>query len=219
MKVLATADLHGCLPPIEHCDLLLIAGDICPGDLPTEQAHWLDRKFRRWLDNIPAKHVVACWGNHDQIGHRAPELVPPGLRWTVLTDDMCQVKGLKIWGIPWQRPYNVGFVFNMPEPDLSEKYRCIPKVDILLSHAPPQGYGDRVCHMGRCEQVGSPGFTNWIIKKKPKLCVYGHIHVDSGDWNIGDSRLANVSYMTDCFDERSQSRFYHPHLPPQVFHL
>ena len=64
VTVCATADLHGWLPPISPCDLLLIAGDICP---PTDQRHWLDTNFRTWLVDSPARHVVATWGNNDVV--------------------------------------------------------------------------------------------------------------------------------------------------------
>jgi len=64
MLVTAVSDLHGFLPPIDPCDLLLVAGDVCPVDdhRPPAQAMWLDTTFRRWLDAVPATHVVGVAG-------------------------------------------------------------------------------------------------------------------------------------------------------------
>ena len=54
MKIVAMSDLHGYLPEIPACDLLLIAGDICPlgNHKPAFQAEWLDTTFRRWLESL-----------------------------------------------------------------------------------------------------------------------------------------------------------------------
>ena len=62
MKVVATSDLHGTLPPIPACDLLLIAGDVCPvwDHKLFFQDIWLRTTFTDWLRAQPAKKIVAC---------------------------------------------------------------------------------------------------------------------------------------------------------------
>lgn len=64
----AIADQHGYLPTIEPCDLLLIAGDICPDDFvrpdSPDHLHWLDSTFRDWLRGVPAQRIVGIAGNH-----------------------------------------------------------------------------------------------------------------------------------------------------------
>ena len=64
--VVAVSDLHGLLPPVPACDLLLLAGDLCPllDHRPAAQAHWLDTDFRRWLRGVHARQVVFVAGNH-----------------------------------------------------------------------------------------------------------------------------------------------------------
>ena len=62
MIICAVSDLHGQLPDIPKCDLLLIAGDVCPvtNHSLDFQEHWLDTEFRWWLKKIPAKKICMC---------------------------------------------------------------------------------------------------------------------------------------------------------------
>jgi 3',5'-cyclic AMP phosphodiesterase CpdA len=104
MRVAAVSDLHGHLPAVPACDLLLLGGDLCPKSdhSPARQAAWLDGPFRAWLDAAPAREVVAVAGNHDFVFEKVPGLVPAGLRWTYLQDSGCRVGPYNVWGSPWQ---------------------------------------------------------------------------------------------------------------------
>src|ERR1700722_17205289 len=102
MKIVAVSDMHGFLPNIPACDLLLLAGGITPvsdhGIL--RQADWLDGDFRRWLNRVPARKIIGVAGNHDFIFQQAPERLPRDLPWTYLQDTGTQWEGLHIWGTP-----------------------------------------------------------------------------------------------------------------------
>ena len=73
MRIVALSDQHGYLPEIPPCDLLIIAGDVCPDRFgpfvamhnPDQQKSWFDRNGRLWLAKAPATHKVLTWGNHD----------------------------------------------------------------------------------------------------------------------------------------------------------
>ena len=56
MRFVCVADLHGYLPEIPPCDVLLVAGDICPTDdeRPATQRRWLHSTFATWLAGVPA---------------------------------------------------------------------------------------------------------------------------------------------------------------------
>src|SRR5579883_691387 len=110
MRICAIADLHGNLPAnIPTCDVLLIAGDICPSRwargraerqaIVDHQAWWLRSCFERWLRALDCKHIVATWGNHDWIGEH-PEQVPE-LPWQLLVDSSTTIEGFKFYGMPW----------------------------------------------------------------------------------------------------------------------
>ncbi|MGL4555322.1 MAG: metallophosphoesterase family protein, partial [Gemmataceae bacterium] len=143
MHVRAVSDLHGTLPDIPACDLLLIGGDLCPvaDHDPGYQAAWLDTAFRAWLERVPARHVVGVCGNHDFVFERRPHAVPRDLRWTYLQDSGCVVEGLRVWGTPWQTWF-FDWAFNLYEADLQHKWALIPDgTDVLVLHGPPRGYG------------------------------------------------------------------------------
>ena len=67
----AISDLRGYLPDpseFEGCDLVAIAGDVCPDARPVETHAWLRDVFAPWLDALPAP-AVGIAGNHDFIFH------------------------------------------------------------------------------------------------------------------------------------------------------
>jgi Icc-related predicted phosphoesterase len=191
MKIVASSDLHGYLPAMPPCDLLLLGGDLCPDGSPSQQADWLDTKFRFWLKSQPAKHIVAVAGNHDWVFQDRPDLVPR-LPWKYLLDVGTTIEGLKIWGSPWQ-PVFFDWAFNLTEPELAKKWELIPDdTDILLLHGPPYQHGDRT---SRGNHTGSPSLTATIERIQPRLVVCGHIHEARGEYRIGDSRVVNASQL------------------------
>lgn len=198
MLICAVSDLHGTLPDVPPCDLLLVGGDVCPlnDHHPAAQAEWLDTAFRAWLDRVPANHVVGVCGNHDFVFQQLPEALPTGLRWTYLQDSGCEVLGLKLWGTPWQ-PWFFDWAFNLYEPELKAKWDLIPDgTDVLVLHGPPRGYGDEVA---RGERTGSPSLLERIRRVRPKLAVFGHIHEGRGEWNLDGTVLANVSILDEKY--------------------
>ena len=76
MRIVAISDQHGFLPDIPPCDLLIVAGDVCPDRFgpfmavhdPHQQQAWFDRTVRPWLAATPATHKLLTWGNHDWCG-------------------------------------------------------------------------------------------------------------------------------------------------------
>lgn len=225
MKIVAISDLHGNLPDIPECDILLIAGDICPhagtqivekfgqqihervpvggSDDMFYQSQWLRQYFKPWLETVKAKHIIATWGNHDFIGERRESLIPSELRCKFLKDSAVEIEGLKIWGSPFSLWF-YDWAFNSPPVDeggeefLAEKYAKIPDdCDIVITHGPPLGYGD-VTQDG--SRTGSKALIERLRVVKPSLSVAGHIHEGYGQktLEIGNREpmiIANVSVV------------------------
>jgi Icc-related predicted phosphoesterase len=230
VRICATSDFHGHLPDIPECDLLIIAGDICPMDDHRDfaQSMWMRGPFSEWLENVYStsgcREIIGISGNHDFLGDKVfvkgmdGDKILRGLNWVYLMDEMHEFEGLKIWGCPHTKQF-FNWAFMMDPHALEIHHLAIPKeTDIVVTHGPPFGFGDMVPRTRKrkdveflsYERVGSPGLFKWIIDNDPSLVVGGHIHCDQQTRTIGDTIVANVSYV----DEHMR-----PYLPPQVFEI
>lgn len=207
MKICAISDLHGNLPSVPACDLLIIGGDICPvyNHKPLFQAHWLRDEFSLWLEDLPVDNVVAIWGNHDYIGESKFAHLTPSLDWKLLTDTETTIDTISFWGSPWQLRF-FDWAFNLDEDDLSRKYALIPdNINVIISHGPPQGYGDLAPPHPKIradyEHVGSPSLTQRILEIKPLLVITGHIHNAYGVHQMDgcDTLVANASLLDEKY--------------------
>jgi Icc-related predicted phosphoesterase len=197
LTIAAISDQHGFLPEVPPCDLLLIAGDICPvtNHGVDFQERWLRFEFREWLQRLPARKIVFIAGNHDFVFEQRRDFLPAGYPATYLQDSGIEWEGLHIWGTPWQ-PRFFDWAFNLSEPELAKKWELIPDgTDILIVHGPPRDYGDGVPEAHGIRRCGSPSLLERIRKVGPKVAVFGHIHEGRGEWRIGDTVLANVTLV------------------------
>ena len=99
----------------------------------------------------------------------------------------------------------------MSEEELAHKWSLIPdSIDILLSHSPLYGYGDKVVHETDkyglplqngtfVRHCGSKSLKKRILEIKPKLVLVGHIHESYGISHLeidGEKiTIANVSVL------------------------
>lgn len=215
MLIGAISDLHGNLPEIPDCDLLLIAGDVCPATNHHMgfQHKWLKNTFAKWLTKLRDRDifVVGCWGNHDRIAEFAPNLIPE-LDWVVLNNRLVHWD-LNIWGSPWTLEFGRGWAFNKNAVDLAELHSNIPPCDIIVTHGPCYGIGDLAPRLARDasgkylkdlngnririddEHTGCPALTKRITEIEPKLVVFGHIHEGRGKRQLGKTTIANVTHL------------------------
>lgn len=207
MKVIATADLHGTLPKIPACDLLIIAGDVCPvwDHNLAFQSKWLRDTFTFWLTGClynGVKNIVWIPGNHDFVLEDSfklrAEMMRVDKRIHFLVDKLVIIEGLRIYGTPWT-PHLPNWAYAAEEGDPAfEKFQCMPAdLDILISHGPPIGFGDRVSHAGH---VGSCALLDVITMMKPKLTICGHIHEGFGLYEKNDIEVWNVSYLDEFYE-------------------
>ena len=168
MKIVAISDLHGHLPELQPCDVVVICGDIVPLDIQRKYAHcltWLAGPFQKWALEAPCKHVITIWGNHDFVGEKlykygSEEYFEPS--WSngmssvgmenflfqndehgkihILQDNWIMINDIKFYGTPWC-PNLRNWAFYGDSKQLLNQFNKIPDdVDVLITHCPPK-YG------------------------------------------------------------------------------
>lgn len=189
MKILAVADIHGCLYKLEELrhtadvlkpDLMVIAGDISNYVRP--------RKSIQALSNMPVP-VLAVRGNSDLLGVKR------------LLSDSPLIKDLHLKRLSFNGTPFVGIGGTIPFPfrsriclkESSQLAKIKPLVDqqtIVVSHTPPFRILD--C-MAKRFPVGSRGLRQFVLSCKPRMLICGHIHECMGSQYEGDTVVVNCS--------------------------
>lgn len=191
MRIVAVADthlFHADLGIMADGDVLIHAGDLLRGGSLDEL-----RQGVEWLKAQPHPHKIFVAGNHDWCFARDPaqarQFLGEGI--TYLQDAEVVIDGVRFWGSPWQPEYN-GWAFNLPRgAPLAEKWQLIPDgIDVLITHGPPHGIGDRFEMTAR---EGCEDLLARVRQVQPILHLFGHIHQDGGLWPIGATWFANVT--------------------------
>jgi predicted phosphohydrolase len=190
VRVVCVSDTH--LRPFEvpDGDVLVHAGDMTMGGSLAEV-----QDFARVFEVLPHPHKVLIAGNHDFAFMRRPEEARALLGSTVyLQDDGAEVAGLRVWGSPWQPRFG-DWAFNLDRgAPLREKWDRIPeRLDILVTHGPPEGIGDRTAFG---QSVGCADLRDAVLRTRPRFHVFGHIHEGYGVLRKGETTYVNASVCT-----------------------
>jgi predicted phosphohydrolase len=189
MRIVAVADTHLFTEDIviPEGDIFVHAGDMCRrGDLEELE------RAASWIASLPHRHKIVIAGNHDGLFAQDP----PAARalfssFHYLEDAELALEGLRFYGSPWQPEFN-DWAFNLPRGEpLAAVWRKIPHgIDVLITHGPPEGIGDR---SGMDARAGCADLLARVIEVAPRLHLFGHIHQDGGVWTRGSTLFANVT--------------------------
>lgn len=170
MKILLVSDIedknlwdHYSPEKVEGIDLILSCGDLRPEYL----------EFLVTMTNVPLFYVQ---GNHDG----GPEWESPeGCE--CIDDRIVTVNGLRILGLGGSMRYQPDAGNMYTEEEMARRIRKqrfalwrSGGIDILLTHAPAQGYGD----LPDLAHQGFAGFNGLLERYQPRLMAYGHVHKD-----------------------------------------
>jgi len=196
MKILAFSDLHLARPRAadlvaasRDADLVIGAGDFC------NYRQGID-KAMAMLDGIEAPFVTVP-GNNESL-EELKGAAPEGM--IILHGEGVEIGGLKLFGLGYGVPVTP---FGEWSCDLSEDAaeemlgRC-EAADILITHSPPKGIGDRIPNG---MHLGSTAIAAAIGRIAPSLALCGHIHEGWGqEGTIGTSRVVNLGPTVNWFE-------------------
>lgn len=141
-------------------DLILSAGDLKP-------------EYLSFLVTMANRPLLYVHGNHDAVYQKRP---PEGC--DCIDDKLVVVNGLRILGLGGARMYNGG-PYQYTEKQMERRIRRLrwklhrsKGVDIVLTHAPPAGYGD-------AEDIAHRGFEAFLPLMdcyQPSYLIHGHVH-------------------------------------------
>jgi Icc-related predicted phosphoesterase len=175
-------------------DILIHAGDITyDGNLREV------KDFNNWLGELPHKHKVLIAGNHDWSFEESPVVAERLItNATYLRDSSIEIDGLRIYGAPWQ-PTFCNWAFNVDRgAPIREKWAKIPEnTDVLVTHGPPKGFGDRAYPTG--EMLGCLDLYERVQQVKPMLHVFGHIHGGYGIQEDEHTIYTNAAIMNEAY--------------------
>lgn len=208
-----THNQHGKLVSIPEGDVLIHAGD-WTGTGTQKQVI----SFIRWFAKQPHKNKVLIAGNHEITldteryqknwskfhkmplpSHHIKEYVlrEEGIHY--LEDQSIEIEGFTFYGSPITPSFG-GWGFNVGRGEPIRKvWSTIPKnTDVLITHGPPFGYGDKL-DIG--ERVGCPDLLHEISNRiKPKVHIFGHIHEGYGTYDLEcGTKLINASICNEGY--------------------
>ena len=216
MKICAISDLHGYLPELKPCELVLICGDSVPLEYQASSKKtkkWYDTTFRKWAGELPCDKVLFIAGNHE-LHFPGKKIIYESL---FSKDDkityLCHSeyihkskdgKEYKIFGTPYCKQF-MNWAFMYPNEELEKIFKNIHNdLDILISHDNPYGYGDIVlqeCPWADGSHIGNIPLAKAIEEKQPKYQFNGHLHsCEHSLIMIGNTKHYNCSIKDEQYN-------------------
>jgi Icc-related predicted phosphoesterase len=217
MKIVCISDTHN-----KHKEISLNKGDVLihAGDATGRGEAGEILPFLTWFSEQKFSHKILVAGNHDFGFERSPsryEEECKRLGIIYLNDSGVNIEGINIWGSPVQPEffnwafnrrieeklpddYDPYHSYNKVNPPIKPHWDLIPNnTDILITHGPPLGVLDTVSRYLVNLNVGCPHLMDAILRVKPKLHVFGHIHEQQGILKKGDTVFVNASQLNDRY--------------------
>lgn len=205
MRLVLTSDTHGC-----HRGLTLPEGDVFihAGDFSKRGRLREIEDFADWLDRLDFAHKIVVAGNHDLLFEEEPALAESYLSSVCyLKDKATVIDGVHFYGSPWQ-PRFFDWAFNLDRgPELAAKWALIPtKTDVLITHGPPAGILDKTTYGAL---AGCVDLFDAVLRVRPRLHVFGHIHEAAGRMEQEGITFINASAMNAVHQlENAQVQVY-----------
>ena len=163
-------------------DLILSCGDLKPDYL----------SFIVTVSHTPVLYVP---GNHDGRYETRP---PEGC--DCIDDKLVVYRGLRILGLGGCRRYHPG-PYQYTDREMRRRIRKLRwklwwhgGVDIVVTHAPPEGVGDGEDHAHR----GFRAFLKLMDKYQPRYLLHGHTHLSYSHDAVREKQYGNTQVINAC---------------------
>ncbi len=184
MRILFFSDLHenfSSLSKLPDADLVLIGGDFTTLGTPEhfrEAIKIVENRFPKFLavagnmDPPEADKILA------EMGHFLPQ-------------ETTAVKGVKCLGVSGSHKCPRPTPYEWYDAEMDKRLAAIPEgaLDLLVTHAPPMGFGADVIPNGM--HVGSHAIANFAKRLHPRFHLCGHIHEAAGLFDEEGTLLVN----------------------------
>jgi Icc-related predicted phosphoesterase len=196
MKIACISDTHMQHRQLEisSCDILIHAGDFLRTGKREEVCDFFD-----WFENQPARYKLLVSGNHDRKVQKKLEehnIILNSV--TFLHDSGIKIENLNFWGSSCSSCASTFIKSLKGEEDDKETiaYSMIPSgTDVLITHHPPKGILDSTSHHGYSN--GNLSLLKKVLQIKPKLHVFGHVHLRQGILKNTDTTFINSALVND----------------------
>lgn len=203
MKLVLISDTHE-----KHGKLTVPDGDVLvhAGDLTYRGDFYATLEAAQWLRSLPHKHKIVIAGNHDYLfekKNKEARGLMDGLHY--LENESVVIEGIKFYGSPVQ-PRFYDWAFNVDRgPAIRAYWDRIPEdTDVLITHGPPRGVLDQAAPHRNSEHVGCDDLFEAVLRIKPKVHVFGHIHGGYGYRRILDTQFYNASVVDEAYNVRNE---------------
>jgi len=194
VRVVIISDTHGHFNTITCSpgDLLIHCGDITAFGTLSEL-----RVFSNFLKSIRHQYrqIVVVPGKRDRCFYTEPEIASKIVseHGIVLIDSYLNFSGIKLYGTP-HVPALRNNAFELDDIKRYDLFSLIPtNLDILITHTPPKWVLDFVQSNGTLVNSGCPILYDSILRVRPQICVFGHIHEGYGYTNLDNITYVNAS--------------------------
>jgi Icc-related predicted phosphoesterase len=208
MKIVALSDLHGILPDLEECDLVLLGGDLVPlkyQNIKESTELWFREDFKDWANKLPCNKVIFIAGNHEikfeYHEQYYKKLFPTNNKITFLNHEYYEYEGLKIFGSPYCKMFGRFWAYMKTYRELVSLYKDIPSnLDVLLTHDAPFNCTDICLGTDTLDCLGSVALREAILEKQPRYALHGHLHSSDHHFeNLGNTKVINTSFVGENY--------------------
>lgn len=158
--------------------------------------------FKEWWNKLEVKYKIYVAGNHDtsiEKGIFNKKLLENNDNSFYLENDDVEIEGIKFYGSPYQ-PLFGNWAFQQADNKLFKMWENIPEdTDVLITHGPPKGILDLAEDRNhKLEYCGDKNLFNKVMKIKPKYHLFGHIHNNGNQINVGQRIYNGTTFINSA---------------------